>query len=118
MKYFVTVKTYNSTTKLGRLLAAAVYHRYHQALVGHDEANRLPMWINARMSEICDENKRLKPMTLRTHGFTDGKLYCKAPAQIYPVIDGGAKAFEDKRPFFLELLPVMNDYTAQEGGER
>ena len=47
MKYFVTVNTLQSTTKLGRLLADSVSRRYNNALVCYDEANRLPEYLGS-----------------------------------------------------------------------
>ena len=61
MKYFVTVNTLQSTTKLGRLLADSVSRRYNNALVCYDEANRLPEYLKEEMAALCAENKRLKP---------------------------------------------------------
>lgn len=111
MKYFVTVNTLMSTTKLGRLLADSVSRRYHNALVSYEEANKIPQYLNEEMAALCAENKRLKPMSVRTSGFTAGKLIKLASAQIYVVTEAGAKAFTDNRPFTIQLTPVLRDYT-------
>lgn len=117
MKYFITVNTLNSTTKLGRLLADRVFRHYNNALVYYGEANQLPQYIQKEMDALCNENKRLKPMQLRLHGFSKGQLNSGASAQIYAVTEAGAKAFTDNRPFTIHLTPVMKDYT-QKGGEK
>ena len=117
MKYFVTVNTLNSTTKLGRLLADIVVRRYHNALVHYGEAAQIPQFLTDQMAALCAENKRLKPMSVRTSGFTAGKLNRGASAQIHTVTDAGAKAFTDNRPFTIQLTPVMKDYTTKGGEE-
>ena len=117
MKYFVTVNTLQSTTKLGRLLADSVSRRYNNALVCYDEANRLPEYLKEEMAALVAENKRLKPMSPRLSGFTNGKLNMCASAQIYVVSEAGAKAFTDNRPFTIQLTPVMKDYTEKKGGD-
>lgn len=117
MKYFVTVNILLSTTKLGRLLADSVSRRYHNALVSYEEANKIPQYLNEEMAALCAENKRLKPMSVRTSGFTAGRLIKLASAQIYVVTEPGAKAFTDNRPFTIQLTPVLRDYTMQEGGD-
>lgn len=116
MKYFVTVNTLQSTTKLGRLLADSVFRRYNNSLVYYSEANQIPQYLNEEMAALSAENKRLKPMSVRTSGFTEGKLNMGASAQIYTVTEAGAKAFTDNRPFTIQLTPVLKDYT-KEGGE-
>ncbi len=115
MKYFVTVNTLQSTTKLGRLLADTMSRRYNNALVDYDEANRLPEYIKEEMKALIAENKRLKPMQLRLSGFSNGKLNMYASAQIYLVTEAGAKAFTDNRPFTIYLTPVLKDYTEKGG---
>ncbi|WP_289741998.1 hypothetical protein [uncultured Duncaniella sp.] len=117
MKYFVTVNTLQSTTKLGRLLADSVFRRYNNALVHYGEASRIPQYLTEEMKALCTENKRLKPMTVRTSGFTAGKLNKGVSSQIYVVTEAGAKAFSDNRPFTIHLTPVMKDYTIGKGGE-
>lgn len=116
MKYFVTVDLSFSTSKLGRSLANSVARRYNNALVSYEEANKIPQYLNEEMAALCAENKRLKPMLMRTSGFTAGKLIKRASAQIYVVTEAGAKAFNDNRPFTIQLTPVWRDYTMQEGG--
>lgn len=118
MKYFVTVNTLNSTTKLGRLLADSVSRRYNNSLVHYDEANHIPSFIKRTMEELCAGNRRLKPMLVRMSGYPGGTLTRWSPAQIYAVTEAGAKAFTDNRPFTIHLHPVMKDYTEQEGGSR
>lgn len=115
--YFVTVNLLSSTTKLGRLLADSVYRRYQNALISYEEANRFPQYLNEEMAALCAENKRLKPMSVRTTGFHAGKLYPGAASQIYTVTEAGAKAFEDNRPFTVYLTPVVKDYT-RKGGDK
>ena len=126
MKYFVTVNTLQSTTKLGRLLADSVFRRYNNSLVDYGEATRIPQYLNEEMAALCAGNKRLKPMSVRTSGFTAGVLNKWSSAQIYVVTEAGAKAFTDNRPFTIQLTPVMKDYTetpalfsvsAKKGGE-
>lgn len=117
MKYFVTVNVLQSTTKLGRLLADTVSRHYDKALVYYEEANALPRYIEHEMLALCQENKRLKPMSIRTTGFTGGQLCRWSGATIYMVTEAGAKAFTDNRPFTIYLTPVMKDHTEQEGGE-
>lgn len=116
MKYFITVNVLQSTTKLGRLIAEKVFRRYNNALVHYGEANQLPEFLKKEMAALCEENKRLKPMQVRTSGFTAGKLNRGASAQIYLVTEAGAKAFTDNRPFTIYLEPVMKDYTVEKGG--
>lgn len=118
MKYFITVNLLQSTTKLGRLLADSVFRRYNNSLVYYGEANQIPQYINEEMAALCAENKRLKPMSVRTSGFTAGNLNKLAPAQIYAVTEAGAKAFTDNRPFTIHLTPVLKDYTIEKGGDR
>ena len=117
MNYFVTINTLQSTTKLGRLLADSVYRRYNNALITYGEANRIPQYLNEEMAALCDENKRLKPMSVRTSAFVNGRLQEYSSAQIYVVTEAGAKAFTDNRPFTIQLTPVLHDYTREEGGE-
>ena len=117
MKYFVTVNLLSSTTKLGRLLADSVFRRYQNALISYDEANHFPHYLNEEMAALCDENKRLKPMEVRTTAFTNGRLCDGASSQIYVVTEKGAKAFTDNRPFTIYLTPVMKDYTEKGGTE-
>lgn len=116
MKYFVTVNTLCSTTKLGRLLSVSVFRRYNNALVTYEEATRLPQYLHEQQEALCKENKRLKPMSVRTTGFIAGKLSYGSSSQIYMVTEAGAKAFTDNRPFTMHLTPVMHDYTKEEGG--
>ncbi len=111
MKYFVTVNLLQSTTKLGRLLADSVFRRYNNALIYYGEASQIPQYINGQIAALCAENRRLKPMSVRTTGFTAGKLNKGASSQIYVVTEAGAKAFTDNRPFTIHLTPVMKDYT-------
>lgn len=118
MKYFVTVNTLLSTTKLGRLLADKVSRRYNNALIDYEEANRIPQYLTEEMNALRAGNKRLKPMSVRTTAFVGGKLLEGAASQIHVVTDAGAKAFTDNRPFTIQLTPVLRDYTAQEGGEK
>lgn len=118
MKYFITVNTLQSTTKLGRLLADSVSRRYNNSLVHYEEANQIPQYLNEEMAALCAENKRLKPMSVRTSGFTAGKLIMRASAQIYVVTEAGAKAFTDNRPFTIYLTPVLRDYTETKGGAK
>lgn len=118
MKYFVTVNTLQSTTKLGRLLADSVTRRYNNALIDYEEANRIPKYLTEEMNALCAENKRLKPMSVRTTAFVDGKLQEWAASQIYVVTEAGAKAFTDNRPFTIQLTPVLRDYASQKGGEK
>lgn len=118
MKYFITVNVLQSTTKLGRLLADTVFRHYHNALVSYDEANTFPKYLEREMQALCQENKRLKPMAIRTTGYTAGQLCRWAGATIYMVTEAGEKAFTDNRPFTICLTPVMKDYTEQEGGEK
>lgn len=113
MKYFVTVRTLISTTKLGKVLSDIVFRRYNNALITYDEANNLPGYLIEEMAALCAENKRLKPMSVRTSGYMAGKLVPGASAQIYVVTEAGAKAFTDNRPFTIHLTPVMKDYTAE-----
>lgn len=117
MKYFVTVRLLQASTKLGRLLADSVFRRYHNALVHYEEANRIPQYLTEEMAALCAENKRLKPMYVRTASFVDGKLQEYSSAQIYVVTEAGAKAFTDNRPFTIQLTPVLRDYTIEKGGE-
>lgn len=116
MKYFVTVNTLQSKTKLGRLLADSVSRRYNNALINYEEANLIPQYLTEEMAALCAENKRLKPMSVRTSSFVKGKLQKYAPAQIYVVTEAGAKAFTDNRPFTIQLTPVLRDYTREKGG--
>ena len=109
MKYYITVTTLQSTTKLGRLLADKVKRRYNCALVSQQEADNLPRYISDEMAALREENKRLKPMTVRTWGYVAGKV--RASAQIHTVTETGAKAFTDNRPFTLYISPVLKDYT-------
>lgn len=118
MKYFVTVNTLQSTTKLGRLLADSVYRRYSNALINYEEANLIPQYLSEEMAALCAENKRLKPMSVRTSAFVNGKLQEYSSAQIYVVTEAGAKAFTDNRPFTIQLTPVLRDYTREEGGAK
>ena len=111
MKYFVTVNLLQSTTKLGRLLAVSVFRRYNNSLVYYGEAARIPQYLSEEIAALCAGNKRLKPMSVRTSGFTAGVLNKGASAQIYVVTEAGAKAFTDNRPFTIQLMPVMNDYS-------
>ena len=116
MNYFITVISVESTTKLGRLLADSVFRRYNNALVHYGEASQIPQYLNDEMAALCAENKRLRPMSVRTSGFTAGKLNKGASSQIYVVSEAGAKAFTDNRPFTIQLTPVMKDYTIGKGG--
>ena len=117
MKYFVSVHTLCSTTKLGQMLATKVVSRYDSALIDYDEANRIPQYLYELMEAMCAENKRLKPMTVRSTGYNSGTLNPYCPAQIYVVTEAGAKAFTDNRPFTMQLHPVLKDYT-EKGGEK
>lgn len=117
MKYFITVNTLQSTTKLGRLLADSVFRRYNNSLVYYEDANIIPQCLTEEMDVLCARNKRLKPMSVRTSGFTEGKLNMWASAQIYVVTEAGAKAFTDNRPFTIQLTPVLRDYTEIGGAE-
>lgn len=112
MKYFVTVNTLNSTTKLGKLLANSVFSRYNNSLIYHCEASTLPKYLTDEMATLIAENKRLKPMLIKTHGFDSaGKLQRYATATIWATTETGTKAFTDNRPFTITLTPVMKDYT-------
>lgn len=116
MKYFVTVNTLQSTTKLGRLLADSVFRRYNNALITYEEANLIPQYLTEEMAALCAENKRLKPMSVRATSLVAGRLLKKSASQIYVVTEAGAKAFTDNRPFTIQLTPVVHDYTREEGG--
>lgn len=117
MKYFVTINTLSSTTKLGRLLTDSVLRRYQNALVTYEEANLIPRYLDEEMTALCAENKRLKPMEVRTTAFVGGKLTERASSQIYVVTEAGAKAFTDNRPFTIQLTHVWRDYTEKGGTE-
>ena len=55
-------------------------------------------------------------MQLRTHGYVAGRLLEWSTAQIYVSTEAGEKAWTDNRPFTIELVPVIHDYTEHEGG--
>lgn len=112
MKYFVTVHFLSTTTKLGKLLADAVFKRYNNALLFHEEAADIPEFIADEMALIVSKNKRLKSMQVKKHGFTpSGVLPAYAHATVWCTTEAGAKAFTDNRPFTITITPVLKDYT-------
>lgn len=105
MKYYIDIDVKSSTTKLGELLTAEVVNRYGMALVSKKQAENIPGWLEQKIAELCNENKRLKPMKVKVSGVFTGNV------TIYVVTEKGAKAFEDNRPFTMYLRKVARDHT-------
>lgn len=106
MKYYVSTTIKSSTTKLGKLLTAVVLYRYDGALLTKKQAEEIPLFLENKIASLCEENKRLKPMTVKVNGNFAGDSVA-----IHVVTENGAKAFEDNRPFTMYLYPVIRDHT-------
>ena len=70
-KYFITVQTFASTTKLGRMVARKVFEKYHHSLITEDRRNEIAGFINEVMNDALKENPRLKPMTVTYYKSVD-----------------------------------------------
>lgn len=106
MKYYVSITVKSSTTRLGELLTTSVLYRYDGALLTKKQAEKIPLFLEKKIASLCEENKRLKPMTVKVNGnFVSGSV------TIHTVTENGAKAFEDNRPFTMYLYPVRRDHT-------
>lgn len=118
MKYFIEITTYSSTTKLGQHLANFVQDLYVGALVTKEQAEAIPGVLASEIDAVCRRNKRLKPMAVKTHGYTveNGVKHLPygSPASVWAVTEAGEKAFGDNRPFVLNLKPVIQDKTVSE----
>lgn len=117
MKYFVTVRLLQASTKLGRLLADSVSRRYNNALISHEEANRIPQYLAEEMATLCAEDKHMKPMSVRTTDFGNGKFLEYSTSQISAASEACTKEFTDNRAFTILLTKVLHDYTGEKGGE-
>lgn len=118
MKYYVSIHTKSSTTKLGKLLTREVLAKYNNALLTKEQAEALPAWLSEKIEEISAGNKRLSAMEVRTTGYISNgpkRIPYGATATIWAVTETGAKAFEDNRPFTIYLNPVEKDYTEKHG---
>lgn len=105
MKYYIDIDVKSSTTKLGELLTAEVVHRYRMALVTKKQAENIPGWLEQKIAELCEGNKRLKPMKVKvSKGFTGN-------VTIHVVTENADKAFEN-RPFTMYLRKVARDHTS------
>lgn len=107
MKYHIDIIVKSSTTRLGEMLTPAVLSRYDGALLTRKQAEKIPLWLERQIAELCGQNKRLKPMTVKVNGSFAGDTVV-----IHTVTEIGAKAFEDNRPFTMYLYPVKKDHTA------
>lgn len=118
MKYFIEITTYSSTTNLGQQLAKFVLGLYDGALVTKEQAEAIPGVLASKIDAICRRNKRLKPMAVKTHGYTveNGVRHLPygSPASVWATTEQAAKAFEYNRPFVLNLKPVIKDKTVSE----
>ena len=117
MKYFVTLNLLKSTTKLGQLLADIVVKRYDNALIFDEEASAIPQFLEEKITELCAANPRLKPLVVHTIGFTadNRNIHRWASAQIFVCTKDGHKAWNDNRPFTMQLTPVSHDRTTING---
>lgn len=62
-KYFITVQTFTNTTKLGELVANAVYEKYDKTVVAEGKPfNKMVEYIHFVMDRELKANRKLKPM--------------------------------------------------------
>lgn len=122
MKFYLKVTTYSSTTTLGKNLAREVELKYDRSLVDSDDVNSIFSFIKRCQVSVLAENRRLKPMAIRSHGFAAGNGFRIANsaygATIWMTTAAGDRADGDNRPFTIHLEPVLKDYTDRKGGEK
>ena len=117
-KYFLTVNTFQNTTKLGKLVAEVVEPKYNNTVVSDRQLLKIPNEIEDIMYEVISKNPRLKPMTSSVYGFLRGitdkinKISDNVRIWIWSSVSGD----NDNRPFTIKAIKIRHDYSDQEKG--
>lgn len=117
-RYFLTVSTFQNTTKLGSMVAQIIEPRYNNTVVSEEQLLRIPNEIEDIMYQKIYENKRLKPMTSSVYGFIRGidKKINRAQNNVKIWIWSSVKADNDNRPFTINATKIREDYSMREEG--
>lgn len=106
-KYFVTVQTFSSTTKLGRLVAMEVREKFQHTLISEGQIVDVAAFIKDSMAEHLEQNPKLKEMKVRYLNFIDSFVIDLKPT---------AADSYDKPALTITGTAVYQDFT-EEGGE-
>ena len=119
MKYYLQIRTYLTTTKLGQTVAGHIFLRYHQSLVTDAILEKIPAEIEKIMADAIVRNPRLKPMTVEVHGMRQTSEGFKVRKGTAPQIElsGGKSAFENRSAFIISAHPVELDFTDPQSAE-
>lgn len=117
-KYFLTVDTFQNTTKLGKLVAEIVEPKYNNTVVTDRQLLKIPNEIEDIMYEVISKNPRLKPMTSGVNGFLRGitDKINKIPDNVRIWIWSSVSGNNNNRPFTICATKIRHDYSEQEKG--
>lgn len=117
MKFFLTVTTYSTTTRLGKELAAFVGKKFDRMLTDSDGLSDIIAQIKAFISKFMDLNPRVKPMAVKSYGFTPGSRYSRI-ATSSPCADVWCESPNGgNRPFTIHIFPVISEYCLEGGAK-
>lgn len=117
-KYFLTVNTFQNTTKLGKLVSEIIEPKYNNTVVSDRQLLKIPNEIEDIMYEVISKNPRLKPMTSSVYGFLRGiadkinKISDTVQIWIWSSVSGD----NDNRPFTIQAIKIRHDYSDLEKG--
>lgn len=117
-KYFLTVNTFQNTTKLGKLVTEIIEPKYNNTVVSDRQLLKIPNEIEDIMYEVISKNPRLKPMTSSVYGFLRGitdkinKISDNVRIWIWSSVSGD----NDNRPFSIQAIKIRHDYSDLEKG--
>lgn len=107
-KFFLSVRTFSNTSKLGELVAREVYDKFQHTLVSEGQIVDVAAFIKESMAKYLRQNPRLKEMKVNYLNFPNS--FC---IDVMPE----SKSY-DKIALSLTGTAVFNDFTEdKEGGE-
>ena len=119
-KYFLTVNTFQNTTKLGKLVTEIIEPKYNNTVVSDRQLLKIPNEIEDIMHMVISGNPRLKPMTSSVYGFIRGiadKInMTKISDAVHIWIWSSLSGDNDNRPFTIQATKIRHDYSDQEKG--
>lgn len=121
-KFFLTVKTFSNTTKLGIEISKYIFGKYDRVIVSDVQLYKITNEIDDLMQDLRYRNKRLKPMKIGVSGFIRGlspdcecnKISDNPMIWIYSSMTGD----NDNRPFSICATKIKNDFTMEKGGDK
>lgn len=117
-KYFLTVNTFQNTTKLGKLVSEIIEPKYNNTVVSDRQLLKIPNEIEDIMYEVISKNPRLKPMTSSVYGFLRGiaDKINKISDTVQIWIWSSVSRDNDNRPFTIQAIKIRHDYSDPEKG--